>query len=230
LGCLDVIVDIATKTTPLALGALAVDGGGYQIAKMSFQLISKILELRKRVKELLESKKKLPEFHMDLKHASLENTLLAPILVNGNNNSITVAPQIYLGALASHSAVNRLAKAVDGVTVTDFNLQHAGVVGEKLTVFDRGLAEAPLGSSNQEIKIQGRLDGVTISTRKGYLFVGEAKYPIDWDDSIKSKLLSAIDKEGMIFIARAIADFTRLSTEPVRFHIVDCLVGQLDLN
>ena len=229
LGCFDVLVDIAVKATPTAGALLAVDGGGYHLAKMSFQLISKILELRKKVKELLDANDKLPNFIMNMQHASLVDSLVAPILISGNNNTVTVAPAVYMGALASHGAVNRLAKSVDGNTISDVNLQHAGVMGEVLTVKDRGIAEASLGGSQQEIKIAGRLDAIGISTRSGYLVMGEAKYPIEWASSLKEKLMLVIDKENAVFTAIPIADYSTLTSAPVRFRILDCWIGQLEL-
>ena len=228
-GCLDVVVDIALKASPIVAGMLAVDGGGYQLAKSSFLLISKVLELRKKVMDLLKVKKELPGFQMNMQHASLIDSLVAPIVLNGNNNTIYVAPPVYLAALASHGAVNRLAKAVDGKIIHDVNLQHDGTVGERLSFSDRNLAEASMGSSQQPVTIQGRLDAISISTRSGSLLIGEARYPVNWGESMKEKLKSVLDKESAVFVARPISDFSRLSEAPVRFDILDCFPGQLEL-
>lgn len=229
LGCFDVVVDIVAKAGPVTGGLLTVDGSGYQLAKMAFQLISKILELRKKVKELLDAKKKLPDFIMNMQHASLTDSLVAPIVINGNNNTVNVAPAVYFGALGSHGAVNRLARFIDGRTISDFNLQHDGMVGETLTVKERGVAEASLGLGQQEVKIFGRLDGIAISTQSGYLMMGDAKYPIEWESSLKEKLKSIIDKDDVMFRAIPITDYSTLKAAPVRFKILDCSIGQLDL-
>lgn len=228
-GCLDVVVDIAMKAVPMAATVLAVDGGSFHLAKTSFQLISKILEFRKKLKELLDQNKRLPGFQMNMQGASLEASLVAPIVVNGNNNTINVAPQIYFGALASHGPVNRLAKVVDGKMVSDVNLQNAGLVGETLTVADRDLAKASMGGGQQVVQIQGRLDSLAISTRSGHIVIGDSRFPVEWEESVKGKLKSALDRENAVFSAIPIADFTRLSNAPVRFRLVDCHPGQFEL-
>lgn len=227
-GCLDVIVDIALKASPVAAGLLAADGGGYQLAKSSFLLISKILELRKKVKEFLDKKKALPSFQMNMQHATLTDSLLAPIVVNGNNNTISVTPTVYLATHSSIGAVNRLARAVDGKIIHDVNLQHQGLMGEKLTISDRNLADATMGNSEQTVKIQGRLDALNISSQTGKLITGEAHYPVKWDRTVKEKLKTVLDRESVIFTVRPISDFSRLSDAPVSFYILDCVLGQLE--
>lgn len=228
-GCLDVIVDIAAKAAPIATGLIAADSGGYQVAKTSFLLISKVLELRKKVRDLLDANKKLPDFQMNMQNATLSESLVSPIFVNGSNNTITVAPTVYFAALASHGAVNRLAKCVDGQTIAEVNVQHSGKQGESLTSRDRGIAEASMGGSQQELRFQGRLDALSISTHGGFVVLGEARYPISWDESIKEKLKSILDKDAAVFVARPLYDFSRLSEAPVRFIVSDCFPGQLEL-
>lgn len=229
-GCLDVVVDVSLKASPLLMGVLAADPGGFHFAKSSFLLLSKVLELRKKVRDLLKSQKKLPEFQMNMQHASLADSLVAPILITGDNNVVHVTPPVYLAALASHGAVNRLAKAVDGQVVRDVNLQHDGRMGQCLTSADRGLAEASMGSNQQTVKLQGRLDALSISTHGGYLVIGEARYPVNWDESVKEKMKNILDREAAVFLARPISDFSRLSDAPVRFFIVDCDLGQMSFD
>jgi hypothetical protein len=228
-GSLDTVVNILSIATPIAATHLALDPGAVKTAQFVFGFLNKVIELRKKVKELLEKNTKLPEFRLNMSHANLSEAVQVPIIVNGDNNTITVSPQIYAGAIASHGPINRLARVVDGQQISSVGLTQGSSTGESLTAADRDLAKFTLVGDSLEVKVQGLLYEVNTKSRTGRLEIGDNRYPIEWSSGLTQKIRSLMDVPMAVFVVQPIADLTRLSESPVKFVVSDCYEGQLSL-
>lgn len=227
IGCLDIVVDIAPKAAPLAAALLTTDNNAYQIAKMSFQLISKVIELRKKISEIFETSRKPAGFSMNMESASLSDSLVFPINTLGNGNTIHVAPIVFFAAQASQQTVNRLARAIDNDLIREVNLQHAGVMGQSLTSTDRKIAEGLNFLSDQIVTLQGEIYEVNYEAKTARISVGESKYPATWPGEILDQIAAVAGKGEALLKVNPIIDFKGISSEPVKFHIKSCQLGQL---
>lgn len=83
-----------------------------------------------------------------------------------------------------------------------------------------------LGQNKEELtatlRVYGRLDMVAFSSHKGTIISNQEKFPVTWDEQIRSKVSRVVDTEGVEFLVRPIIDQNRLHSEAISYHVLDC--------
>ncbi len=117
--------------------------------------------------------------------------------------------------------MDRLIGGVDGESIEYIEL---GPEKEeiKITTRDRSI----LGQNREELtatlNILGRLDMVAFSSHRGIIISEGERFPVTWDDGIRSKMHSMADTQGIEFTVRPIIDKQKLHSDVIAYHVLDC--------
>jgi len=227
-GSLEVLLNFAIENAdtiqenlPL-LGALGSDGGNLLSQKVT-QIIDGVLKFRRIWSNLLNDdiKPKIqnqPQINLHLND------------VKNDHGTINVNPIILMAAEGTKSPIDRIVNKVDGRQLENVQIQSdAPDLRAVIKPSDKNI----LGSQKEElpnqIDIPGRLDVVNYRTRKGKLSTSSGKYPVSWEENIRSTIHDLADKDGIMFSVRPVIDHRKFRNEPVGFHIIRCWNPQLPM-
>ncbi len=222
-GSIEFLIDFVFTHKEI-LGVLAADGG-FQLSNVITKLFREAIDLRKEVAAVIE--KGLP---INITINNNMNIGRGNIIANSENGDIVINdPKILWAAQVTKYPSDRLISGVDGKDI-EF-VEFGGREDEmRLTTDDRVV----LGQNREElsatIRVIGRLDMVAFTSHKGTIVSSNEKFPVTWDESIRSKVQRIVDVEGVEFTVRPIIDQKRLHTEAIAYHVLDCKVPQHKLS
>lgn len=205
------------------LGPMASDGG-YQLAGSIVKLFSAVIELRKIAAELMEK-------HVPFNIKIVNNIVLGSnnVIINGNSGEIQINdPKILWAAQTTMYPTDRLISAINGTNIEFIDLA-TEKEGIRLTPEHRNILGKEKEKLPTTMDIVGRLDLVAFSSHKGEIVSNHERFPVTWDDSIRQQMQRNADIEGIIFTVEPIIDRTRLHSEAISFHVINCKNPQKQL-
>ncbi|WP_417531689.1 hypothetical protein [Marinobacter lipolyticus] len=221
-GSIELLIDFVFTHKEI-IGALAADGG-YQLAGSITKLFGEAITLRKQVAELID--KGLP---INITINNNVNIGSGNIIANAENGDIRINdPKVLWAAQVTKYPADRLVSGIDGKAIeyAQFSARDDEML---LSPDDRVI----LGQNKEElaatIRVTGRLDMVAFSAHRGTIVSGGEKFPVTWDDGIRTKMQKVVDVEGVNFTVRPIIDHKRMHGEAIAYHVLDCFVPQRDL-
>lgn len=222
-GSIELLIDFIFTHKEI-VGALAADDG-YQLAGVITRLFRDAIDLRKKVASAIE--KGLP---INITITNNINIGSGNVIANSENGDIMINdPKILWAAQVTKYPADKLISGIDGKAIEYAELSARD--GElRLTTDDRVV----LGQNKEElsatIRVTGRLDMVAFSSHKGTIISDNEKFPVTWDENIRTKMQKIVDTEGVTFTVRPIIDQKRLHTEAIAYHVLDCIVPQRKLD
>lgn len=222
-GSIELLIDFVFTNKEI-LGVLATDGGS-QLSTVITKLFREAINLRKEVAAVIE--KGLP---INITINNNVNIGSGNTIITSDKGNITINdPKVLWAAQVTKYPSDRLISGVDGKEIEYVELA-AKDEKLKLTPDDRVV----LGQNREElsaiINVIGRLDMVAFSSHKGTIVSSNEKFPVTWDETIRSKVQQIADVEGVQFRVRPIIDQKRLHKEAIAYHVIDCKIPQERLN
>lgn len=220
-GSLEVILNFILQN-PGFLAAAAPDGG-YQLASAISKMIDGVVKLRRALTSILENGQK-PTVHID-QSLHIDNS----VTYNIQTGDIKLDnPQFIIGADATKSSLDRLINGIDGNDVSSIDLSHQDLK-TSLTPDDRKITGTQKEELATQIEVHGRLDMAAITSHKAHIITGNSRYPVTWDESLRSKIRQYFDTDGIVFRVRPVVDHRQFKDDPVGFHVLDCWEPQSEL-
>lgn len=198
------------------LGALAV-GDAYQLSGIITKLFKSAMDLRKEVAKALKN-----GFPITITINNNVNIGDGNFIVNNGNGNISISdPKILWAAQTTKYPADKLISGIDGKAIEYVELG-SKTEEMRLTTDERVV----LGQNKEELtatlRVYGRLDMVAFSSHKGTIISNQEKFPVTWDEQIRSKVSRVVDTEGVEFLVRPIIDQNRLHSEAISYHVLDC--------
>lgn len=216
-GSLEVWLDIVLPSAGIFATVIGNDGG-YFIAQKVSRLINVVVDFRRIYTDFLEKGEK-PKLGLEIQNQP-------HITVNVNNinsgeGDIKITPIVLPAAINTKASIDRLIGVVDGYIV-DNVIVKSDEAESQITNEDQRI----IGTQKEElpnfIELMGRLDSAAFTAHRGSLVTDSGRFPITWDEEIRDKIRTLVDREGMLFRARPIIDHRRFKDDPVAFHIINC--------
>lgn len=214
-GSIEFLVDFIFSHKEI-LGALALSDA-YQLSEIITKLFKAAMDLRKEVAEAL--KKGFPITITINNNVNIGN---GNFIVNNGNGNISISdPKILWAAQATKYPADRLISGIDGKAIEYVELG-SKTEEVRLTTDERIV----LGQNKEELtatlRVYGRLDMVAFSSHKGTIISNQEKFPVTWDEQIRSKMSRVVDIDGVEFLVRPVIDQNRLHSEAISYHVLDC--------
>ncbi|MEH6639046.1 MAG: hypothetical protein V7717_07240 [Porticoccaceae bacterium] len=222
-GSLEVILNFILEHPELFAAAAASDGG-YQLASFISKLIDGVVNLRRALTAILQNGQK-PIIHID-QSIHQDNSVTYNIKTGDINLS---NPQLIIGADATKYALDRLINGIDGSAISGIDLSHQKLK-TTLTARDREITGTQKEELATQIEVMGRLDMAAITSHRAHIITGNSRYPVTWDESLRSKIKKFFDTEGIIFKVRPVVDHRKFKDDPIGFHVLDCWAPQVRLD
>jgi len=222
-GSIELLIEFAFTHKEL-IAAIATLDGGKQLSSVIAKLLKDAIDLRKKVAEFL--KKGLP---INININNNINIGSNNVIANFDSGNIEISePKILWAAQVTKYPVDRLVSGVDGKAIEYIDLG-SGTENTRITTDEHEI----LGQEREELSatstIVGRLDVIAFSSHKGTVVSNSEKFPVTWEDEIRSKVQQYADVEGIEFKVRQIIDKKNLKTEAIAFHILDCKKPQSEM-
>lgn len=214
-GSIELLIDFVFTHKEI-LGALATDGG-YQLSKIVTDLFYSAIDLRKTVASALKQ-----GFPITITINNNINIGRGTLISNNGKGNITIGdPKILWAAQVTRYHADRLISGIDGSSI-EFTEMTSPSKKVRFTTDEKAL----LGHNKEELtatlKIIGRLDVVAFTSHKGTIISNQERFPVTWDEKIRSKVQRLADREGIEFTVRPIIDQKRLHSEAIGYHVLDC--------
>lgn len=198
--------------------------GGQKLSSVISKLYKDAVDLRKKVGSFLE--KKLPV------NITINNNLVLGsnnIIANATNGNIEIRdPKILWAAQTTKYPTDRLVSGVDGKNIEYIDMG-VGVEDLRLTTEDHII----LGQDREELStimtIIGRLDVIAFSSHRGTVISSNERFPVTWEEEIRSKVQQFADVDGIEFKVKQIIDKKNMNSEAIAFHILDCRKTQSEM-
>lgn len=214
-GSIEFLIDFVFSHKEV-LGAFAADSG-YQLSEIITRLFRSAIDLRKEVADALSK-----GFPITITINNNVNIGSGNLIANNGNGNISIGdPKILWAAQVTKYPADKLISGIDGKAIEYVELgSRADEL--RLTQDERVL----LGQNREELsatlRVYGRLDMVAFSSHKGTIISNQEKFPVTWDEQIRTKMQRVADKEGVEFLVRPIIDQKRLHSEAIAYHVLDC--------
>ena len=214
-GSIELLIDFVLNH-PEIIGVLS-DGGGYQLSAYITKLYRDAINLREAAASFIEK-----GLTFDIKIVNSFNFGSHNTQVAIEDSEIIIPdPKILFAAQTTRAPTDRVLRKMDGDRLKKIDL----ISGEEKFTLDRE-KRSILGRDKQilpaRLKIVGRLDMVAFSAHRGEIVSDGERYPVTWTDEIRTKMHKVADHEGVQFTVQPIIDHSRLSTEAIGFHVLDC--------
>lgn len=223
-GSIELLIDFALNHKEL-FAVLAADGG-HTLSKTIVDLWRDAVALREKAAQLLEKGIKI-NITINTNIGSGTQINASPnVIADAMTGNIQIAnPKIYMAALATRTALNKIVEMIDGNAVEYMTIQSQGSE-LRLTPEHRAILGRHREELSASIEIVGRLDMVAFSSHKGVIISAGQRYQLSWDDDQRSKMQQFADIDGVVFRVRPIIDHARLHQDAIAFHLVDCYASQ----
>lgn len=222
-GSIEMLIDFAFTNKEI-LGTLAADGG-YQLSSVVTKLFRSAIDLRKEVSAQIA--KGLP---ITININTAINTGNGVAVASSGNGPISINdPKILWAAQTTRYPADRLISGVDGKLI---EYVESGPKDEqvKYTTDDRVVLGQAREELNSTLKIQGTLDMISFSSHRGVILSDGERFPVTWDEQIRSKMQKVADVEGIAFTVRPIVDEKRLHSNAIAYHVLNCEDPQNNLD
>lgn len=221
-GSLEVLLNFVLEN-PEILSVLATDGG-YTFSQAISKLINGAINLRRALTKVLEVGLS-PNIKID-QSTKTDNS----VNLNIKTGDIKITnPQFIFAADNTKAAVDRLINGIDGIDISKVDMKHSDI-STNLTTSDHDITGTSKEELTTNIEVLGRLDTVAFTSHRGHIITGNKRYPVTWDESIRSKIRKFVDVEGIIYRVRPIIDHRKFKDEPIGFHVTDCWQPQASFN
>ncbi len=222
-GSIEFLIDFIFTHKEI-LGALAL-GDAYQLAEVITKLYKAAIDLRKEVAEALKK-----GFPITITINNNVNIGDGNLIANNGNGNISIGDaKVLWAAQATKYPTDKLISGIDGKTIEYVELG-SKTEEMRLTTDERIV----LGQNKEEltatIRVYGRLDMVAFSSHKGTIISNQEKFPVTWDEQIRSKMSRVVDVEGVEFLVRPIIDQNRLHSDAISYHVLDCNIPQKNID
>ncbi|MGD8306325.1 MAG: hypothetical protein PVF17_06695 [Ignavibacteria bacterium] len=222
-GSLELYLQFVLEHKEELLSLFAMDGG-VTISFFISKLLKSALELRRKFTTMIEK------------------GLKVKIIINRNiYNDYTVKadftqarievnnPTVLLAAQDSKLPLDRLIGGIDGKKIDMINI-NSKETKTKLRKNDHRITGKQKQELSSDVELIGRLDMVAFTSHRGTIETAGRKYPVKWDEKIRTKIRRYADKPGIVFKVRPVIDQRRFKEDPISFHVLDCwmLQGKLD--
>lgn len=222
-GSIELLIDFVLDHPELI--AIVAHDGGQQLSVTLTKLYRDAIELRKAASQFIE------------KGISFDIRINNSFNFGSNNTNVVVEdseiiipdPKILFAAQATRSATDKIVKKVDGINIESVDLT-GGEISYSLSESSRQI----LGRDKQvlpaRLKIFGRLDMIAFSSHRGVIISDGERFPVTWDEQIRSKMQSLADREGVLFTVQPVIDNSRLDSDAIGFHVLGCERPQSNLD
>lgn len=222
-GSIEFLVDFVFTHKEL-LGVLTIDGG-YQLSSTITKLFKEAIDLRKKVASALENGHPI--------NITINNNMnigKGNIIANADNGNIVINdPKILWAAQVTKYPSDRLISKIDGESIeyVEFGTKNDEL---KLSSNEHNI----LGQNREELSatlvVIGRLDMIVFSSHKGTIISNNEKFPVTWDENIRTKVQTVADKKDVAFTVRPIIDQKKLHSDTIAYHVLDCKIPQQRLD
>ena len=222
-GSIELLIDFVLDH-PETLSILATDGG-YHVSAVITKLYDDAIRLREVASKFIE------------KGLSFNIKITNSLNVGSNNTNVSVEgseiiipdPKILFAAQATKYPTDKLLGKIDGTSVEKVDLcaeeEKVTLDPSKRRIIGRDKQVLPAS-----LKIVGRLDMVAFSSHRGTIVSDNERFPVTWDEQIRSKMQQAADIEGILFTVNPVIDNRRLNHDAIGFHVLDCEQPQGSMN
>ena len=214
-GSLEIWLDFVPMITGTLITAASTDGG-YLIAQRVSTILSLTLNLRRLYTDLLKKDKKpkiglinSPELKVELKN------------VKTDGGNINISPIIMISADQTRVPLDKLIGSVDGHNIDNILLR-SEESETNITTADRRIIGTQKEELPHSMDIFGRLDSAAFTAHRGVIVTGTGRFPVFWEDDLRTKIRTLVDIEGIAFRAQPIIDHRRFKDDPVAFKLLDC--------
>jgi len=222
-GSIELLIDFVLDH-PEALSILAMDGGHHLSAALT-KLYGDAIKLREAASSFIE------------KGLTFNIKITNSFNFGSNNNHIAIEgseiiipdPKILFAAQATKYPTDKLLGKIDGESVEKVDL-----CSEEETFTLDASKRRIIGKDKQvlpaSLKIVGRLDMVAFSSHRGVIVSDNERFPVTWDERIRSKMQKMADVEGILYTVNPVIDNRRLNDDAIGFHVLDCEQPQSNFN
>lgn len=214
-GSIELLVDFILDH-PETLAVLAHDGG-YQLSVILTKLYRDAIGLRVAAAKFIE---KGLIFNIKINNSFNWGSRNTNIVVE-DSEIIIPDPKILFAAQATRFPTDKVLKKIDGNNIEKVDISSPE---ETFTLDDE--KRIILGRDKQilpaSLKIVGRLDMIAFSSHRGVIISDNERFPVTWDEIIRSKMQKLADTEGVLFTVNPVIDHSRLDTNAIGFHVLDC--------
>lgn len=214
-GSIEFLVDFALEH-PEAIAVLVHDGG-YQLSVALTKLYRDAIGLRKAAATFIE---KGLTFNIKINNSFNWGDGNNNVVVE-NSEIIIPDPKILFAAQATKFPTDKLLGKIDGENIEKIDLTSAE---ETFTLDDtkRNIIGRDKQALPASLKIVGRLDMIAFSSHRGAIISDNERLPVTWDENIRAKIQRFADKEGIHFTVNPVIDNSRLDSNAIGFHVLDC--------
>ena len=216
-GSIELLIDFALDH-PEVLGAFASDGG-YQLSVILTKLYRDAISLRLAAAKFIDNKL---TFNININNNVNIN------LGDGDSNVVIQGseilipdPKILFAAQATKYPTDQILGKIDGENIEKVDIQSSletfTLDSTKRNIVGRDKQVLPAS-----LKIVGRLDMIAFSSHRGVIISDSARYPVTWDERIRTKIQRMADTEGTLFTVNPVIDNSRLNSDAIGFHVLDC--------
>ncbi len=221
-GSLELLIDFVFQHKEI-FAVLAADGG-YQLSEIIVKLLRDAIHLRIEAAKFIEKGIKF-----DIKIVNSFNVGGGNVNTNLEEREIQIIdPRILWAAQVTKYPADRLITRIDGDYIQYIEI---GSQGEefRVTPEDRKIVGNKQEKLPTTLKVIGRLDMIAFTSHRGVIISDREKFPVTWNEDIRSKLQKVADIEGVIFTVEPIIDRKKLHDNAIAFHVLDCLGPQQEM-
>ena len=222
-GSIELLVDFVLAH-PETIAVLANDGG-YQLSVMLTKLYRDAISLREAASKFIE---KGLTFNIKINNSFNWGSRNKNIVIE-DSEIIIPDPKILFAAQATKYPTDRVLGKIDGENIEKVDLSSPEdtftLDNTKRNIIGRDKQILPAS-----LTIVGRLDMIAFSSHRGVIISDNERFPVTWDEQIRTKMQQVADNEGVLFTVNPIIDHSRLDNDAIGFHVLDCKQQQRSMN
>lgn len=222
-GSIELLVDFVLKH-PGTIAVMAHDGG-YQLSVMLTKLYRDAISLREAASKFIE---KGLAFNIKINNSFNWGSRNTNIVIE-DSEIIIPDPKILFAAQATKYPTDRVLGKIDGK-----NIEKVDLTSPEDTFTLDDTKRNIIGRDKQilpaSLTIVGRLDMIAFSSHRGAIISDNERFPVTWDEKIRTKIQQVADKEGVLFTVNPVIDHSRLDNDAIGFHVLDCKQQQRSMD
>lgn len=222
-GSIELLVDFVLEH-PETIAVMAHDGG-YQLSVMLTKLYRDAISLREAASKFIE---KGLAFNIKINNSFNWGSRNTNIVIE-DSEIIIPDPKILFAAQATKYPTDRVLGKIDGE-----NIEKVDLTSPEDTFTLDDTKRNIIGRDKQilpaSLTIVGRLDMIAFSSHRGVIISDNERFPVTWDEKIRTKMQQVADKEGVLFTVNPVIDHSRLDNDAIGFHVLDCKQQQSSMD
>ena len=222
-GSIEILVDFVLEH-PETIAVMAHDGG-YQLSVMLTKLYRDAISLREAASKFIE---KGLAFNIKINNSFNWGSKNTNIVIE-DSEIIIPDPKILFAAQATKYPTDRVLGKIDGENIEKVDLTSRE---DTFTLDDtkRNIIGRDKRILPASLTIVGRLDMIAFSSHRGVIISDNERFPVTWDEKIRTKMQQVADKEGVLFTVNPVIDHSRLDNDAIGFHVLDCKQQQSSMD